>query len=532
MNSLLLSRLGGKKSNGPTSSQVLGEAALRPSGEGGEPRRITTAALLGASAALASATLLRLPAAWATGNALNHVSGSWLALAVDLAHGTFYRPFIDPSIGVGGTRFFPLLFTLHAALISWGADVLASAYLLSLLGAIAVGLGVYALIRNSGQNPAESAAFAVLAFAGVAAQEAITASRGDLLPVGLCALGLASVARRGRGSGLWLGAAAFVLAFAAKPTALTAPLGALVFLLQRGERRAALRLLSAVLGGVVLVLLVTDHFSQGRFFALLSACASGGATPFDLLRGPVRLVRGIADDKVAALVVVSALFISLRGLWGYRGKDPGPHLLACLWLLVALGAAALVLASPGTDSNHLVETEAAGAAVLGTCVRRGRVSAWVRTVAPVCAVSGFVVALSFMSRDSRSSRLAEIHDVLADLPAGTVFSEDPLIPIVASDRPYVLDPFMLRVTSEHDPALASRLRTRILEGNFGSVVLYGDLSDPSEADWYTGVHFGPSVAAAIRNRYQPSVRHGRYLIYLPNTQVHEATGSVTTSAQR
>ena len=35
--------------------------------------------------ALALATALRLPAAWESGNSLNHVSGTWMTLADDLA---------------------------------------------------------------------------------------------------------------------------------------------------------------------------------------------------------------------------------------------------------------------------------------------------------------------------------------------------------------------------------------------------------------------------------------------------------------
>jgi hypothetical protein len=87
--------------------------------------------LLLAAAALGVTTAARLPAAWASGNALNHVSGAWMALAEDLAHGQFYRPILDPELGYGGTRWFPLAFAAHAALRVAGLDLVTAGYALA-----------------------------------------------------------------------------------------------------------------------------------------------------------------------------------------------------------------------------------------------------------------------------------------------------------------------------------------------------------------------------------------------------------------
>src|SRR5207244_12827292 len=48
-------------------------------------------------------------------------SGVWTALAQDLARGIFYRPTAD-AFGFGGTRYMPLFFALHAALIRLSVD--------------------------------------------------------------------------------------------------------------------------------------------------------------------------------------------------------------------------------------------------------------------------------------------------------------------------------------------------------------------------------------------------------------------------
>src|SRR6266542_1538008 len=166
-------------------------------------------AALAAAAAFSLVTAARLPAAWASGNALNHVSGVWMALADDLARGTLYRPIHAPDGAFGGTRYFPLAFALHAG------------------------------------------SFAALAIAGFSGQHALAAVRGDLLPVALSALGLAAIARRAGPRRVACAAGALALAFAAKPTALAAALAAVLFLALRGARRRAAALAALVGAGAL-----------------------------------------------------------------------------------------------------------------------------------------------------------------------------------------------------------------------------------------------------------------------------------------
>src|SRR2546427_7708441 len=48
-------------------------------------------------------------------------SGVWTALAQDFAKGVFYRPTVS-AFGFGGTRYMPLFFVLHGALIRLAFD--------------------------------------------------------------------------------------------------------------------------------------------------------------------------------------------------------------------------------------------------------------------------------------------------------------------------------------------------------------------------------------------------------------------------
>lgn len=487
--------------------------------------RLARTLLLSCAAALATATVLRLPAAWASGNALNHVSGAWIALAEDLAHGTFYRPLHDPGLGYGGTRFFPLAFAVHGALRATGADLLASGYAVSLASAALLALGLFLLVRAAGLARPAAAAFATLGFAAFATQHALASVRGDLLPVALSALALAVVARgQSGGRSVVIGALLFALAFAAKPTALTAPAAAAAWLLLRGERRLALGLTLLTTAGAVAVVLVTDVLSEGRFLAILAATATGGAGARDLLRGPIRLAEHLLiADPAALLLAGGATVVTLVALpariRAARAGEPEPALLAALWLLAAGCGALVVFASPGTGVNHLVELEAAAAAVLGTAwIGATGAARLARVLAPAAALAGAVVATGLAREDGHTARMEEVRQVAAALPAGgRVMSEDPLVPLVAGGRPEVLDPWMLRLAAEADPPLVQPLLEDLRGGAFAAVVLFQDLDSEIADPWYLRGNLGMSVVEAIRVGYRFSERRGRYRIYVPVT---------------
>ena len=271
---------------------------------------------LALAAALLVVTVARLPAAFESGNALNHVSGAWMTLADDLARGTFYRPLLAPELGFGGTRFFPLAFVLHAALLGLGVPLLAAGYALSALAGALLLAAAYLLVRRLGLHRPPAAAFATLTLAGFAGQHALSAVRGDLLAVAFEVLGLALVAtaatgRRPAGREVLVAALAFTLAFAAKPTALVAPAAAAAFLAMGRDRRAARALVLLTGGGAAAVVLATDALSGGRFLSILAACASGGAGAGDLARAPLRLARTLAVGDRAGLLLLAAAALAL-----------------------------------------------------------------------------------------------------------------------------------------------------------------------------------------------------------------------------
>jgi hypothetical protein len=463
------------------------------------------------AAALALAALARLPFAWASGNGLNHVAGAWMALARDLGDGVLYRPLHADATGYGGTRFFPLWFSLHAALVAAGADPVRGGFLLALASGLAVPGAAYLLLRRLGVERGLAATFAALVLAGFAVQYGLATIRGDLLPVALSLAGLAAVAGpRGRAA-VPLGATLLVLAFAAKPTALSAAFAAAVWLHLRGDRRAALSLAGFVALGAGTAL------SGGRFLEILRACATDGMTAADLARAPVRVLETLALEDRATLVTVlgatAALAVAARTARGGLG-------LPALWLVASAGSLLGVFSIPGMGVNHLAELQVSAAVALGVVASRPGAGARVAALGGIAAAAaGLLVAGGLVREDLARSRVADARRVLAALPRGDapILSEDPLVPVLGGDRPYLLDAFMFRLVAERDPSRARPLVERLERGEFPAVVLLRDARHDVDG-WYARKHLGPAALAAIRARYRLASRAGPYFVYVPSPE--------------
>jgi hypothetical protein len=340
--------------------------------------------------------------------------------------------------------------------------------------------------------------------------------------VALSALALAAIAPGATRRRLAVATILLALAFAAKPTALTAAAAAVTWLLLRREARAAWALAAGVAVLAVGVVLGTDVLSEGRFLALLRACAGGGADLEHALRAPVRLARYLAVGDPSGLVLLLAAAASLalalptlaRAV--RAGDATSPLLLPALWLAAAVAGVVAVFASPGTGTNHLVELEVAAAAALGAAVgTRGRAAELARISAPAVAAAGIVLVLSTWHVDGRTSRLGEVRAIVEALPPGEVLSEDPLVPLLAGDRPVLLDAWMLRLAATRAPVLAETLREEVARGEYAAIVLFQNLDAPGADAWYADRNLGLALVGQIRRGYRRAGAIGRYHLYLP-----------------
>src|SRR2546428_8686787 len=80
-------------------------------------------------------------------------SGVWTALAQDFAKGVFYRPTVS-AFGFGGTRYMPLFFVLHGALIRLAFDPVTAGGVLTAPPARLCGVGSWVVLLSRGGGAA------------------------------------------------------------------------------------------------------------------------------------------------------------------------------------------------------------------------------------------------------------------------------------------------------------------------------------------------------------------------------------------
>jgi len=490
-------------------------------------RRVPTAALIGALLALL--TLARLPSAWASGNALNHVSGAWMALADDLAHGLLYRPVRDPALGFGGTRFFPLTFALEAVLFRAGLPLVVAGQLLALAAGLSAALGAAHFLRRAGHTLPAAAGLGALPLAGFAGQLGLASARGDLPAAALSIWGLSCLLPDPRRPGArtvgkgGIAAVLFVLAFLAKPTALAAAAAGTAFLWRSGERGPAVRLTMRVAVGCALALAAVDVLSAGRFHELLGGLGTGGAHLAGLVHAPLRLAEVMVREDPAGLVLLAAAGSALLGRHPSAAARSPALLLASLWLASSLATVLAVLASPGTGVNHLLELEAAAALLAGSALSPprtrlagpGGLSRLVSAAAALAAAVSLFTSAAAWRRDRAGSRIAEAREALDAAREGApapLLSEDPLVPLLGGERPFALDAWMLRIEADRDPTVAAALVERLRSGGFRAVVLLRAVDAPDAEEWFSH-ELGSAALAEIRQRWRPALAVGPYHVY-------------------
>jgi hypothetical protein len=191
----------------------------------------------------------------------------------------------------------------------------------------------------------------------------------------------------------------------------------------------------------------------------------------------------------------------------------------------ALGSTVLVTAvifgSPGTDYNHLLDLYAVSLvclAALGSKPVPG--TAWVA----LCLSVLFVVGAVLNGRNTlrgikkvQSSRDAILERLVAEGPLGReqLLSQDPMVPLLLGQRPFLMDPFMLRLSRLHDPRITADLWARLRRHDFTAVVL---MVDPKSREGIWRLrhrHFGPGFAEVLQENYALEGRYGIYFLYRP-----------------
>jgi hypothetical protein len=449
---------------------------------------------------------------------LNHVSGTWTALAMDLASGTFYRPLWSPD-GYGGTRYFPLCFTLHAALIRLGIGPLNAGHLLTIVSALALLAGAYRLMRTLGAGVRLSLPCSVLILAPVASQVALTRIGGDVLPAalnvwGFVCCGGAMDAARGRRK-VAAAAVLFTLAFAAKVTSLYGAAAAILAFYLAGRRRAALGLFAFTSLGVALVLACTYVASGGRFLEIMAACASGGTTLHYGIRGPVRLLHTMDKDGIDTILLVTSLG-GLALAWRRSWRE-----LSGLALLASVLALCAIFGSPGTASNHFIDFTALSLVFLAVQTGRRRVTPLLLTIVSASVIVAMAFGLATRPPVSRAERYGvdqavRVVERLGSDPRHPVLSLDPLLPVMAGQRPYLLDLFMYEIIAERFPGARRQMLLQLRDHYFSAVIMERPRGGAGTSA--TGPRKGELFRGIVEQFYPEAEGRGRYVVHEPKPE--------------
>ena len=93
-----------------------------------------------------------------------------------------------------------------------------------------------------------------------------------------------------------------------------------------------------------------------------------------------------------------------------------------------------------------------------------------------------------------------------------VLSEDPYVPVSLGRTPLVLDAWaLLRLGREH-PEWTEDLARRIESREFDKIVLVYPITFRA---WYSELHFGDTIASAIRRSYELDREADGYHVYIP-----------------
>ena len=498
--------------------------------DGLENTRLLTQILrvgLGAMTALVFASIVAIAAAHVSDRYnVNHVSGTWIALAQDARHGTLYRPLFEHGV-FGGTWYMPLQFVLQAGASLVTGEYLVSGKLLEYSIYLAIIVLTFALVRRAGCSRLVSAALTSVVVLAPAGELAATTIRGDALPLLLQLAAMAIVARWTSRRSLVFAGILCALAVTAKLAAVWAPAAILLWLFFRNRKQIWV-FAGTLAAALILVGGAFETASDGRMSDTLLAVGvsgnSGASSPFS---GVPRLFDFTArtTGPVWLLLPFAAAAIGLaatqRRLTLYQ-----------VALLVQVPLLAVILADPGSDFNHLVDFVVVAVLVTGEFWGRfGQRGAEFSMVGILMALA-LLLGAANTYRESMKSDTADALKVLVGrapnttypthalqkylAPRDRILSEDPAIPVFLGRRPLFLDASSMRRVGINHPAWLNTLKERLARRRFDKVVLIHPVQDNA---WYKQLDFGTPIQRAIETHYRLLVRQpGRplsYWVYVP-----------------
>ena len=467
--------------------------------------------LIAVGVLLVGLTVVRVFQSWPNDAHLDHVSGAWIALATDLRHGIFYRASFGPD-GYGGTRFFPLFFTLHALGIRLLGSWRVPGYALSAGGVVLLLAGVFYLLRQMGIDRWLAAAGCMVVLAGSSVQDSLLTIREDGMAAMFSVFGVAlcagpQVSRRR----IWLAALSFTYAFATKETSVFGATAIFLWFLVSKRFRLATEFGVATAAGYLIVVATMYFGSHARAFESMRLTLATGTDFTSLLRSPVTMVEAMNSYRAEMVMLIlggaALLITSLRKVLRLQS----------LLFICTLAVTLIIFSSEGTAGNHLIDLLVASVAmfaVLAAEFPSPEIGLSLLAMTALVAWLGVMVQHGYDDAGPVRSQLQAIVEKIGstDKP---ILADNPLVPIAAGQRPYVLDAFMFRVLQEQVPHFGDPMWQALKEQRFAAVVLVDNPDSDEGKDTYSNYHFGDDFMELMRQNYQPAGSVGTQYLFLP-----------------
>jgi len=280
--------------------------------------------------------------------------------------------------------------------------------------------------------------------------------------------------------------------------------------------KSAVRLVGVFCIGVAAAVLAVQWASGGRAIGVFAASASAGGGLRRLAQAPLFFFPAIfsRDRAVGGFWIAAVVMILARRSW---------RSLETLLLGYSTLGTMAIFGSRGTDMNHLMDLHLASLLVLAVACQSGGQAlhaGWIARAALLLMAAISLHAAHSCINDvdyirqhhPRAAMLACLADAAASPVRGPLFAENPILPILAGERPYVLDCFMFSVIDLKHPAVGDRLRDDLARQRFRAVIVTGELTHntmPTPTDPW------PGFLILMRTRYELKATEGRNLVYLP-----------------
>jgi hypothetical protein len=185
--------------------------------------------------------------------------------------------------------------------------------------------------------------------------------------------------------------------------------------------------------------------------------------------------------------------------------------LPALYLMAASVVTVIIFTSPGTILTSQILDAYVAAIVVLAVTAAGANAGWLRTISyaalvvlTVWAAGQNVRRIAGMVGEGAVSAGAlsqrEIALAVKDC-GGSIVSESPLTPLLAGQRPVVLDPFAFHVVALNRPDIGTDLEARIQRREFACVVLEQDPATDRGYAWYSNVNLTGPVRDAVMQHY-------------------------------